>query len=159
MPLSVLSALARLNADPWDEAARLAAMPKEVAEKTLVSTFDLVSASIGKPSESEAMAARLVRLLPHGTEGATAAATEIAGIRAQRTLFSLIWVCFAIALSLLLARHHATTADASVSTSPTSSVSRSESPTANSTLTGASDQSHQRLLKMFHVAPAAWLTE
>lgn len=142
MPLSVLSALARLNVDPWDEAARLAAMPNEVAEKTSVATFDLVSASIGKPSESEAMAARLVRLLPHGTEGATAAATKIAGVRAQRTVFSLIWVCFAIALSLLSARYHSTTSDAGVSPSPTSSVSRSESPTANSTLTGASDQSH-----------------
>jgi hypothetical protein len=137
-PLSVLSALARMNVDPWEEAARLAAMPKEVAEKTLVSTFDLVSASIGKRSEAEAMAARLVRLLPHRTEAATAAATEIAEVRAQRTFFSLIWVCFAIALSLLSA-HHNPMVDAGVSTYPTSPVSRSESPTTNSTLTGASD--------------------
>jgi hypothetical protein len=87
MRLSVLSALARMNVDPWEEAARLAAMPKEVAEKTLVSTFDLVSASIRKPSEAEAMAARLVRLLPHRDEGATAAATEIAGVRATDNFF------------------------------------------------------------------------
>jgi hypothetical protein len=140
MPLSVLSALARMNVDPWEEAARLAAMPKEVAEKTLVSTFDVASASIGKPSEAETIAARLVRLLPHRTEGATAAATEIAGARSQRTLFSLIWLCFAIALSLLSARHHATTVDAGVSTS--SPASQSESPTADGTLSGEGDKSH-----------------
>ena len=43
MRLSVLSALARMNVDPWDEATRLAAMPKAVAERTLVSILDLVS--------------------------------------------------------------------------------------------------------------------
>jgi hypothetical protein len=140
MPLSVLSALARMNVDPWEEAARLAAVPKPVAEKTLVSTFNLVSANIGKLSGAEAIAARLVRLLPHGDEGATAAAPEIAGVRAQRTFFSLIWVCFAIALSLLSARHHATTADADVYTS--TQASQSESPNANGTLSGESDKSH-----------------
>jgi hypothetical protein len=86
-PLSGLSALARMNVDAWEEAARLAAMPKEVAEKTLVSTFDVVSNSIGKPAEAEAMAARLVRLLPHWSGGATTAATEIAGVRVQRAFF------------------------------------------------------------------------
>ena len=128
MRLSVLSALARMNVDPWEEAARLAAMPKEMAEKTLVSTFDLVSASIRKPAEAEAMAARLVRLLPHRDEGATAAATEIAGVRAQRTIFLLIWVCFAIAISILSTLQHPPTPDAGVSTSPASRASQSESP-------------------------------
>ena len=36
MQLSVLSALARSNVDPWEEAIRLAAMPKAIAERTLL---------------------------------------------------------------------------------------------------------------------------
>ncbi len=140
MRLSVLSALVRMNVDPWVEAARLAAMPKEEAERTLVSTFDLVSTSIGKPPEADAIAARLVRLLHRGDEGATAAATEIAGVRAQLAFFSLIWVCFVIALSLLSARDHLTTADGGVSTS--TPASQSEKSIANSTPSIESDQSH-----------------
>jgi hypothetical protein len=35
MPLSVVSALARLDVDPWEEAARLAAMPGEAATQRL----------------------------------------------------------------------------------------------------------------------------
>jgi hypothetical protein len=42
MQLSVLSALARMDVDPWKEATRLAAMPKVIAERTLVSTLERV---------------------------------------------------------------------------------------------------------------------
>jgi hypothetical protein len=37
MPLSVLSALARQDVDPWDEAAKLAQLPEEKAVTQLVS--------------------------------------------------------------------------------------------------------------------------
>jgi hypothetical protein len=39
MTLSVLSALARLNVDPWAEAARLSALPKYMAAQRLASLF------------------------------------------------------------------------------------------------------------------------
>jgi hypothetical protein len=35
MPLSVLSALTRLGVDPWEEAARLAALPKALAVEAM----------------------------------------------------------------------------------------------------------------------------
>jgi hypothetical protein len=35
MPLSVISALTRLGVDPWEEAARLAALPKVLAAEAL----------------------------------------------------------------------------------------------------------------------------
>src|SRR5689334_14562466 len=41
--LSVLSALARTNVDPWEEASRLAAMPKMIAAKSLLSALDRAS--------------------------------------------------------------------------------------------------------------------
>ena len=68
--LSVLSALARMNVDPWDEATRLAAMPKAIAEKTLLSILDLVSGKSWKSPEAAAIAARLVKLLPQAGETA-----------------------------------------------------------------------------------------
>ncbi|AMN39721.1 hypothetical protein RHPLAN_12640 [Rhodoplanes sp. Z2-YC6860] len=141
-PLSVLSALARNNIDPWEEAALLAAMPRETAETTLASILDVASARSRKSSEIEAIATRLVRLLPRRIEGGTAALTEIAGVHAQRTSFSLVWICFAIALSLISARHHATTADAGTATTPANSVFQSETHAASNTLPVAKDEPH-----------------
>lgn len=65
MLLSVLSALARLNIDPWREAAKLAGMPVKTATERLAS---LIAALPDGPSEehrnSVAIAARLIALLP-----------------------------------------------------------------------------------------------
>jgi hypothetical protein len=44
VPLSVLSALARSNIDPWKEAAELAQLPREAATRRLASSIDRVSA-------------------------------------------------------------------------------------------------------------------
>ncbi|HUW80105.1 MAG TPA: hypothetical protein VMV54_04310, partial [Acidocella sp.] len=52
MQLSVLSALARMNVDPWEEATRLAAMPKALAEKALVSILDLICGKSRNGSEN-----------------------------------------------------------------------------------------------------------
>jgi len=65
MQLSVLSALARLNVDPWQEAANLARLPGETATQRLAS---LISAL---PDDSSGhlepgLIARLVALLPSG---------------------------------------------------------------------------------------------
>ena len=64
MLLSVLSALARLNVDPWQEAAKLAGLPAETAIQRLGS---LIAALPGGPStqpDARAIAARLIALLP-----------------------------------------------------------------------------------------------
>jgi len=63
MALSVLSALARLGLDPWAEAGRLAALPKQAAAAAIASHLALK----GDPT----IAARLAGLLP---ERRTAAA-------------------------------------------------------------------------------------
>ena len=114
MQLSVLSALVRMNVDPWEEATRLAAMPKAIAERTLVSTLDLVPGRSWNPSEAEVIAARLVQLLPQPSGGATIAPTKTAGVGAQQINYWLMWLGFAIAMSLLSPSHHATTTDAGV---------------------------------------------
>lgn len=69
-PLSVLSAMARANKDPWEEAGRLSAMPKAVATQALAAMLDLIQGRTWQPSETVDIAARLIRLLPG--EGARA---------------------------------------------------------------------------------------
>jgi hypothetical protein len=100
MRLSVLSALARMDVDPWQEATRFAAMPKAIAERTLVSTLDQVLGKSCRRSETEVIAARLVQLLPHRGEGGTITPTETARVGVQRTYW-LVWLGFALAISLL----------------------------------------------------------
>jgi hypothetical protein len=115
MQLSVLSALARMDVDPWEEATRLAAMPTAIAERTLVSTLDRVLGKNSTSSEMKAVAARLVQLLPQRGEGVTIAPTEGARIGMQQTYW-LVWLGFALAISLLSPHHQVTTTDAGGST-------------------------------------------
>jgi hypothetical protein len=63
MPVSVLSALARHNIDPWHEAAHLAQMPKRAAITRLASLISEKS-DLTPPSRAEAVATRLIGLLP-----------------------------------------------------------------------------------------------
>jgi hypothetical protein len=116
MHLSVLSALARMNVDPWEEATRLAAMPNAIAERALVSILDLVSSRCWNPSEAKVIAARLVQLLPQRSAGATSASPQIAlaTLRGQRARYWLVWVGFAIAISILSPHRHAGTTVAGV---------------------------------------------
>ena len=59
--LTVLSALARLNLDPWKEAAALARLPASAAEARLASLI----ATLPDPAlDSQAIATRLIALLP-----------------------------------------------------------------------------------------------
>jgi hypothetical protein len=64
MPLSVLSALARLDIDPWQEAADLARLPRKTAIERLSSLIAALSVRPASPSDPETIATRLVALLP-----------------------------------------------------------------------------------------------
>jgi len=109
MRLSVLSGLARMNLDPWDEAARLAALPTSEAEGTLVSTLNLLPGHPPKSSETEILASRLVALLPKAAEATTAkVASAVEGHQPPAT-FWFVWLCITIAMLLLSAHQHATT--------------------------------------------------
>jgi hypothetical protein len=63
VPLSVLSVLARLDIDPWQEAAELTRLPKEIATQRLASSIAELPEG---PSylEHGTIAARLIALLP-----------------------------------------------------------------------------------------------
>ena len=64
VPLTVLSALTRLGFDPWQEAARLAGLPRETATRVFAVTIAMLPEGDWKASEAETIAARLVNWLP-----------------------------------------------------------------------------------------------
>jgi hypothetical protein len=64
MTLSVVSALTRLGIDPWEEAARLAVLPRALAIEALAPRIALVPIGRTQLSGNFAIAQRLVELLP-----------------------------------------------------------------------------------------------
>ena len=108
--LSVLSALARMNVDPWEEAARLEAMPLGDAEWALVATLSKVPGRTWNLSDAEGIAKRLVQRLPHATYPAPNVGREAKRDGARPINYWLMWLGFLIAMSLSQPRHHLTTA-------------------------------------------------
>ena len=74
-PLTVLSVLARLDIDPWEEAARLAQLPGEAAARALAIVISALPKGCAMSPDSGAIAARLITLLPRRSQS---------GITAQR---------------------------------------------------------------------------
>lgn len=64
--LSVLSALARLDVDPWKEATSLARMPREAAAMRLTKLIEALPIAPASVIPSRMSAASLVALLPKG---------------------------------------------------------------------------------------------
>jgi hypothetical protein len=107
--LSVLSALARMNVDPWDEAARLATLSTSDAEKSLLSTLNLFPGHPQSSPETETLAVRLVALLPKARAVPTVKVATITEGHEQQTNYWLVWLCFGIVMSFLSPHQHATT--------------------------------------------------
>jgi hypothetical protein len=63
MPLTMLTALARTGADPWAEAAALAALSRETATQKVVSLLAKVPNGPAPGADTLTLAARLVALL------------------------------------------------------------------------------------------------
>ena len=70
MPLSVVSALARLEMDPWQEAARLSTLPRELAAAALDRLIGRLPPGSWSQTDTPTIAARLVELLPYRTAAA-----------------------------------------------------------------------------------------
>jgi hypothetical protein len=63
MPVTLLSALARLDVDPWEEAAKLARLSLESASKRLASQLTSLPNPPATSADSATIATRLVALL------------------------------------------------------------------------------------------------
>lgn len=68
--VTVLSTLSRLGIDPWQEAARLASLPREAAAEALATAILRLPDRPWPASEAAKAAARLVSLLPKGAVAA-----------------------------------------------------------------------------------------
>lgn len=66
VPLSILSALARLGMDPWGEAARLAEMPRAGAVSALAAILAKLPRSEPELPDYSRISERLVQFLPEG---------------------------------------------------------------------------------------------
>jgi hypothetical protein len=64
MPLNVVSGLTRLGLDPWEEAGRLAALPKALAAEKLAPIIARLPVDRPEPSDNLAISRLLVELLP-----------------------------------------------------------------------------------------------
>jgi len=76
MPLTLLSALARLDVDPWDEAASLAELPRESATQKLIALLARMPNGPTPGVDTETLASRLVALLHPATRPRPAAPGE-----------------------------------------------------------------------------------
>lgn len=79
MLLSVVSALARLDLDPWQEATKLAGLPGEAATTRLASLIAALPDGPSAHRDSRSIAARLIALLPNGASSSVAAGTMMIG--------------------------------------------------------------------------------
>jgi hypothetical protein len=68
MTLSVVSLFARLGNDPWQEAGRLAGLPKTEATESLARVIASMPTSVWPPQAATTIAARLIALLPTQAE-------------------------------------------------------------------------------------------
>jgi hypothetical protein len=99
MPLSVLSALARLNVDPWQEAANLALLPKEAAIQRLTGLIaELPGGTPAHPGPA-ANAACLIGLLPHQADPVLAARE---GLFAVGTRPNLLAIAYLVVMAFML---------------------------------------------------------
>jgi hypothetical protein len=101
MPLSVLSVLARLNIDPWKEAAELAQLPREMATQRLASSIASLPDISSVHLEHETIASRLIALLPYQASSSLPLCRPLAATNQVTQFRSCIWtVAFFLILTL-----------------------------------------------------------
>ena len=98
MLLSVLSALARLDIDPWQEAAKLAGLPGETATQRLASLIAELPDEPAAHPDPATIAARLIALLPHPASPTNRSRTALSGAgathpRAVIYMYVIFMVC------------------------------------------------------------------
>jgi hypothetical protein len=126
MLLTVLSALARRDIDPWQEAANLAQLPRETAAQRLVA---LIAALPDRPwahPDSGAIAIRLIALLPRRGRSDTPSRKPFLGVGAvsdsRAVVAFLIFFALALGAQYLLANHQLSPQADSTSASVSSTV-------------------------------------
>jgi len=138
MPLSVVSVLARMDLDPWVEAAYLADLPAETAARKLAAWLDALSDPALKPASPDTRAVRLIALLPRrpapnsppslDRTGAVAAARPRALIK---VILLAIYLILSLVIQLVVARRESPSRP-ELLRAPASAIVPSQAPPASS---------------------------
>jgi hypothetical protein len=107
MVLTVLSALARLDLDPWQEAAELAHLPITGATEKLASLISSFSQEQLTCPEPETIATRLIALLPHQSRVSAGTSTKVPHTRSlvdfpMAMVFAAIFMAFALGSQFIM---------------------------------------------------------
>jgi hypothetical protein len=104
MTLSVISALTRLDIDPWREAARLADLSREKAIQTLAPIIERLPGGRWAVADAQAIAGRLVALLPKREIVGRFGAATVRGARRPNaiTIALVIFLACSAAASLVI---------------------------------------------------------
>jgi hypothetical protein len=106
-PLSVLSVLARLGVDPWEEAARLAQLPRLEAVKRLASMIAAIPGASSACLDAGTLSDRLISLLP--SRPAVIALPRLeAAVRSRGKSWWPVWIflaVFLLVIKLIVASH------------------------------------------------------
>jgi hypothetical protein len=110
MPISVVTMLARLDVDPWQEAARLAALAPEAATQNVASMLKAMPDPSLQRDDVLTIASRLVARLPRPTpasttplQGLSVASGTPASRHRANVLFLAIYLIFMLATQLVMA--------------------------------------------------------
>ena len=128
MSVSVLSGLARSDVDPWQEAAKLAQLPGEVATQRLAALIGALPDRAPSYGDPRTIAARLVALLPHlhGLGGGSQETShKVWTMLNSRPLWMyVLFTSFMLGSQLLIASHQLPTKVDKVELNASSTVSR-----------------------------------
>ena len=130
MLLSVVSALARLDIDPWQEAAKLARLPEAAARQRLSSLIATLPDAAAPQRDPGRIAARLIALLPHVTVSSAARSTPSLGGNVANRSQALVWailMAFILGTQLIASSLQPPAPAANVQ-SPTSGVTPAAKP-------------------------------
>jgi hypothetical protein len=103
MPLSVLSALARLDVDPWEEAAELSELPKNTATQRLASLIAQLPGGRWAQVDSSAIAVRLIELLPRRSRSKVPSAAKTHGFLEMSGSAKMLICAALVATALIIA--------------------------------------------------------
>jgi hypothetical protein len=137
-PLSVVSALARLGLDPWQEAAELTRLPRETAAQRLGALLTKLPSGNSAGSHSQIVALRLIALLPRPA-GATMATPRVsdgsrASARVDPTVVMMLFILMSfIAMATSGLTGHSSPAQASANVAPAAAASGAALPKTSAT--------------------------
>jgi hypothetical protein len=130
MPLSVLSALARQDIDPWTEAARLSQLPEETAVEQIIALLDALPHRMVASLDCRKVAGRLSALLPRPTASKLSGVRPAARVQSPAAFafnwrFFYLYFCLMLLMNWLIAEFRA----------PPSAVGGSDTRTGTTTTT------------------------